>query len=190
MARERATMTIPSIATARLLLRAFTDEDDAPLHRVMADRDVMRYFPRPDPPTREQIQRLIAAQLKHWEEHGFGWWAVQLASTAELIGWSGLQFLSETDETEVAYLLGRRYWGRGLATEAARAGLSFAFETLGLERIVAIVHPENVASRRVIEKLGMVFVNRACYFGMDCCRYALDRSAYHPLPADTVQEAR
>jgi ribosomal-protein-alanine N-acetyltransferase len=146
----------------------------------MADRDVMRYFPRPDPPSRDQIERLINAQLKHWDEHGLGWWAVQLASSGQLIGWSGLQFLPETDETEVAYLLGKRLWGRGLATEAAQAGLRLGFQTLRLERIVGIVHPDNAASRRVLEKLGMGFVDRVCYFGMDCCRYAMDRSEYSP----------
>ncbi len=173
-------MHIPTITTARLLLRPLTEADVDPLHGLMADRDVMRYFPRPDPPSPDQIERLINAQLRHWEEHGLGWWAVQLAASDELIGWSGLQFLPETDETEVAYLLGKRYWGKGLATEAARAGLRFGFETLGLVRIVGIVHPDNAASRRVLEKLGMAFVNQARYFGMDCCRYATDRSEYSP----------
>jgi ribosomal-protein-alanine N-acetyltransferase len=181
-------MSIPTITTARLLLRPLAESDADPLYRVMADRDVMRYFPRPDPPSREQIERLITAQLKHWAEHRFGWWAVQLRASGTLIGWSGLQFLPETDETEVAYLLGKDYWGRGLATEAARAGLRFGFETLELERIVAIVHPENAASRRVIEKLGMQFVDRARYFGMDCCRYVLERSAYQPPPARPDQQ--
>jgi ribosomal-protein-alanine N-acetyltransferase len=89
-----------------------------------------------------------------------------------------LQFLPETDEIEVAYLLGKLYWGQGLATEAALAGLRYGFQVLELETIVAIVHPENAASRRVIEKLGMPFAEHAHYFGMDVCRYVMERASF------------
>jgi ribosomal-protein-alanine N-acetyltransferase len=73
-------------------------------------------------------------------------------------------------------LLGRTYWHRGLATEAASASLQWGFEELALERIVAIVHPENLRSRRVIAKLGMACWGEARYFGMDCLRYEIDRA--------------
>ena len=169
---------IPAVTTSRLVLRPFVPEDVEPLHRIMNDREVMRYFPVADPPPLEKVDRLIQGQLKHWEAHGYGWWAVELRSDSQLIGWSGLQFLPETNETEVAYLLGKPFWGRGLATEGARAGLRFGYEELGLEKIVAIVHPDNVASRRVIEKLGMHGGDRAHYFGMDVYHYALERHAY------------
>ena len=74
--------------------------------------------------------------------------------------------------------VGKAFWGHGLATEAAQVSLQYGFETLKLESIVAIVHPENGASRRVIEKLGMEFVDQNHYFGMDVYRYSLDRSSY------------
>jgi ribosomal-protein-alanine N-acetyltransferase len=171
------------------VLRAFTEDDVDPLHRVMNDRGVLRYFPSSDPPAREQIEHLIQFQIKHWQEHGYGWWAVILAdsaadSTAEsrdsphnppLIGWAGLQYLPETDEIEVGYLLGKGYWGRGLATEAARASVRFGFEDLGIETIVGVVHPDNIASQRVLEKTGLVFVEEANYFGMDVLRYLRTR---------------
>jgi RimJ/RimL family protein N-acetyltransferase len=170
-------MSIPTLRTARLVLRPFTEEDIEPLHGLLGKGDVMRYFPNPNPPSLEGVQKLVLGQLKHWHDHGYGWWGVEFPGTEGLIGWSGLTFLPETTEVEVAYLLGKAFWGKGLATEAARACLRFGFERVKPDEIVAIVHPENVASQRVAEKLGMSFTNEAHYFGMDCYRYAIERSA-------------
>lgn len=175
------TTQVPTVITARLTLRPFVPEDVEPLYHIMNDREVMRYFPVSDPPPLERVDRLIQGQLKHWEAHGYGWWAVEMRSDGGFIGWSGLQYLPETDETEVAYLLGKPFWGRGLATEAAQAGLHFGFQTLDLPAIVAIVHPQNLASQGVIHKLGMSFVDAARYFGMDCYRYRVLRSEHQLL---------
>jgi ribosomal-protein-alanine N-acetyltransferase len=164
-------MTIPTLATERLILRGWTEADAALLHRIYCQEGVLRYFPQPEPPPRERIDKLIQSQLDRWEKDGYGLWAVDLKESGTLIGWCGLQFLQETDEIEVGYLLGRPYWGNGYATEAALASLHFAFETVGLRSVIAIVHPENIASQRVIEKLGMDFVDENHYFGMDCYRY-------------------
>ena len=120
---------------------------------------------------------MIAHQLEHWQEHGYGWWAVELTTTGEFIGWCGLQFLPKTEETEVGYLLGKPCWGQGLATEGAQASLLYGFEDIGLKTVVAIVHPENIASQRVIEKLGMSFTGQARYFGMPCCHYTIERTS-------------
>ncbi|MBC8263381.1 MAG: GNAT family N-acetyltransferase [Anaerolineales bacterium] len=173
-----AKMTIPTVATSRLILRAFTKEDAAPLHRILGARDILRYFPNPGAPSRDKVEKLISAQLNHWEEHGHGWWAVEPRSKKQLIGWSGLQFLPETEEVEVGYLLDQPFWGKGLATEAAQVCLQYGFENFDIESIVAIVHPENIASQRVIEKLGMSFVDQAHYFGMDCYHYSIERSSF------------
>ena len=171
-------MKIPTITTARLILRGFSEEDVEPLHRILGEEGVLRFFPNTDPPSQDRVQRLILGQLKHWEERGYGWWAIEPRSQSELIGWSGLQFLPETEEIEVAYLLDKAFWGQGFATEAARASIQYGFEDLSLESIVGIVHPENIASQRVIEKLGMTFTTRTQYFGMDCYRYAIERSSW------------
>ena len=168
-------MNIPTLTTARLVLRGFTEDDVDPLHRILSDADVLRYFPDPNPPPRERVQKIIAHQLQHWEQHGNGWWALEPRSNKGLIGWSGLQFISETAEVEVGYLLGKPFWGQGLATEAAQASVRYGFEQLGLETIVAIVHPQNIASQRVAEKLGLSFVDRTRYFGMDCYHYMMER---------------
>jgi RimJ/RimL family protein N-acetyltransferase len=171
-------MSIPTITTARLSLRPFRDEDAEPLHRILSEEGMLRYFPNPDPPDLERVRRFVARQSAHWEEHVYGWWAVEPPGGPELIGWNGLTYLPETGETEVAYLLARPYWGHGLTTEAARASLRFGFEVHGLDPIIALVHPENARSIRVIEKLGMAFTRRAEYFGMELLRYILDRAAF------------
>lgn len=166
-------MNIPILSTERLTLRPFTEADAGPLLSILSQDQILRYFPRPDPPDMARVQRLIAGQLRHWEEHGLGWWAVELTATGELIGWNGLHYLPETDEVEVGYLLSRLQWGQGLATEGARAALRFGTDTLGLSSIVGIVHPENVASQRVLEKAGLTFISQADYFGMHAYRYVV-----------------
>ncbi len=171
-------MAIPTIATRRLTLRGFTLDDVEPLHAILADPDALRYFPTPGPPAVEKVEKLITRQLEHWDEHGFGWWAVEPAGSSELIGWNGLQYLPETDETEVGYLLAKDHWGRGLATEGAVASLRFGFETLGLACVIALVHPENAASMNVIRKLGMPFTRKASYFGIRVNHYSISRQAY------------
>jgi ribosomal-protein-alanine N-acetyltransferase len=171
-------MRIPTITTTRLILRAFTEEDAEPLHHILGEAGVLRYFPNPNPPSLDRVQSLIARQLAHWQEHGYGWWATVLRESRTLIGWCGLQFLPEFVKTEVAYLLGKPYWGKGLSTEAARAAVQFGFETLELESILAIVHVDNVASRRVIEKLEMAFIEQIPLWGMECYRYKVERSTY------------
>ena len=170
-------MRIPTLTTDRLVLRGFTHQDVDALHDVLSERDVHRYFPRTDPPTREQVEIVIADQLAHWEKHQCGWWAVLLRENGKLIGWCGLQFLPEFDEIEVAYLVGKPYWGKGLATEAARAAVQFGFQSRALERIVALASVENGASQRVIQKLGMTLVEQLNIWGMDCYRYSMQREA-------------
>jgi ribosomal-protein-alanine N-acetyltransferase len=177
-------MTIPTITTARLILRPFAEEDTDPLHQILGDRDVIRYLPTTEPPARDRVRRFVIDQIDHWQKRGYGWWAVEPRAQKTLIGWNGLRYLPETDEIEVAYLLSKAWWGQGLATEGAKASLRYGFETIGMETIIALVHPENAASQRVIEKLGMTFIEQALYFGIDCRRYTIARSAWETAITD------
>jgi ribosomal-protein-alanine N-acetyltransferase len=170
---------IARIVTDRLVLRPFNVEDIEPMHRILGGEGVLCYFPKSDPPSREWVREMILGQEKHWEQRGYGLWAVEDPSTGELMGRSGLQYLPRTAEVEVDFILGRAHWGQGFATEAGRASLRYGFEEIGLERVVGIVHPENAASRRVLEKLGMMLTGPAEYFGMACYRYAIERSLFH-----------
>lgn len=174
-------MQIPSIKTKRLILRAFEENDAEPLYHILAQEDVLRYFPNPAPPSKEKTIGLVRKQLEQWEQYGYAWWAVTLPSNPDLLGWCGLQFLPETGETEVGYLLGKPWWGKGYATEAASASIGFAFNDLDMEQIIALVHPENQASIHVIEKIGMHFVDATQYFGMDVFRYRMTKINFEML---------
>jgi ribosomal-protein-alanine N-acetyltransferase len=165
---------VPTLTTARLTLRPFTVQDADALHHILQEEGVLRYFPRPEPPPREKVDQFIADQLRRWERDGFGLWAAELRAMQGFIGWVGLQNLPATDEVEVGYLLGKAHWGQGLATEGALASLSYGFETLGLQQIVAIVHRENLASQRVAQKLGMRCDREAEYWGMPAFHYVIE----------------
>jgi RimJ/RimL family protein N-acetyltransferase len=169
---------IPTVVTERLVLRPFTEGDADRLHQILGAEGVLRYFPSSKPPSLDGVQRFIQGQLRHWQEHGFGWWAVEVREAPGLVGWNGLQYLPETDEVEIAFLLSPKHWGRGLATEGAREGLRYGFGELGLETIVGIVHPENGASQRVLEKLGLARTAETEYFGMRVYRYAVEAANY------------
>ncbi|MCF7826647.1 MAG: GNAT family N-acetyltransferase [Candidatus Marinimicrobia bacterium] len=121
--------------------------------------------------------------MKHYQDHQFGWWAVEEIDVGKLIGWNGLQYLPETNEVEVAYLLSRKKWGQGLASEGAQASLQFGFEVLQLETIIGITHLENKASQKVLEKIGMHSRERNHYFGMDCYKYIIHNPKHSSEPS-------
>ncbi len=161
------------LLTERLQLRQLRAQDVDPLYTILQQPDILKYFPRTTPPPREAVERLIARQLADWEKYGYGWWGVEWRHEPGLLGWAGLGYLPETDETEVAYLLRREVWGQGVATEAAKAALSWGFASFDLPFIIGITHPENRASQRVLEKSGLTFVEKTEYFGMACYRYII-----------------
>ena len=165
----------PTLITSRLALRPFTVEDIAPLHRILNQPNILQYFPNPDAPPIERVEKIIKRQLTHWKDHSFGWWAVIPHGQDELIGWNGLQYLPETDEVEVGYLLSQQFWGRGYATEGAKASIQFGFENFNMGEIIGLTHPENIASQNVLKKCGMQFTNQAEYFGMSLYRYSIEK---------------
>ena len=177
-------MEIPTEHTRRLVLRGFVPEDRDPLHTVLSVPGVLEYFPRTEPWSLDMVQRWMDSQQEHWEEHGFGWFAVEYQGTKQLIGWCGLRVLEETEETEVLYLLDRAHWGKGLATEAARWCVEDGFRNRGLDFIIGLTHLENIASQRVLEKAGLVFSNQARYFDIDCRRYVVDQVRFQEFYAN------
>jgi RimJ/RimL family protein N-acetyltransferase len=144
--------------TARLRLREWRETDRAPFAEMNADPEVMRYFP--STLTVEQTDALLGWIRVHFERHGFGLWAAELKETNEFAGYIGLAVPSFeahfTPCVEIGWRLAARFWNRGLATEGAAAALAFAHRGLGLEEVVSFTVPENIASRRVMEKIGMI----------------------------------
>ena len=168
---------VTELETARLLLRPWRREDLGPYAHMCADPEVMRYMPTTMSWEESALQ--LARFVRHWEERGFGLWAVEERVSGDFIGRIGLIHHEDWPEgehkTEVGWMLDRSYWGRGLATEGARASLGYGFEQLGLERIISITLPENAASRRVMEKAGLTFRGRTRWSDNDVVWYAVDR---------------
>ena len=166
------------LETDRLLLRELTMADLDPLAALYRDPGVRRYFPdgtRTYEQTREELAWTIDV---HYARYGYGLWAAVVRDTGAFAGRCGLLHweIAGRSEVEVAYLLDPALWGRGLATEAARAIADHAFATLPVERLIALIDPANTASRRVAEKVGMsvLWPGYVDEFG-PCDVYALPR---------------
>jgi [ribosomal protein S5]-alanine N-acetyltransferase len=150
------TLTIPTLETERLKLRAFTLEDADVFERLVAPREVTDgtlSFPHPVPEGwgLERINRMLESRAsgEHIE------FAIRLLETDELIGGIGLSITARHKRSSLGYWLGVEHWGKGYATEAARAVLRYGFEVLNLHRIEAGHYPRNPASGRVLTKIGM-----------------------------------
>jgi RimJ/RimL family protein N-acetyltransferase len=156
-ARRHILTSMRDRETARLVLRRWRAEDLDAYARMAADPEVMRFVGGVR--SRDGAALDLARMEEHWERHGFGLWAAELRSSSEVIGFVGLSepaFIPELiGSVEVGWRLERAFWGRGLATEGGRAALDAAFGELELEEVCSIIHPDNAASRRVAEKLGM-----------------------------------
>ncbi len=145
------------LTTERLLLRRWRDTDRLPFQQLNADPRVMEFMPNPLSP--EASDELIARIEMHFERHGFGPFAAELREDGSLLGFIGLHVpafeASFMPAIEIGWRLSANYWNRGLATEGARAVIHQAFSELGLKSLVSFTVPENLRSRRVMEKLGM-----------------------------------
>lgn len=143
------------LETSRLILREFSLEDAQSLALVLSDPDTMRFYPAPL--DRAGVEAWISRNLARYAEDGHGLWAMILKSSGELIGDCGLtvQEVDGKNEIEIGYHVRRDLWGQGLATEAARACRDYGFAHLPLERLISLIRPGNLPSRRVAEKNGM-----------------------------------
>ncbi len=164
------------ITTPRLVLRPFTMNDRDVLFTIVQEPDIFRYFPTQEAWPLEKVERYINYQIAHWKKFNYGHWAVVMRETGQIIGWNGLEYLPDTDETEVGYLISMAFWGNGYATESASAIVKFGVNKVGLKEIIGLTHPQNFASQRVLEKSGLSFTRSAFYFGMDMFRYAIQAS--------------
>jgi ribosomal-protein-alanine N-acetyltransferase len=140
--------------------------DDFEAHYAMVGSDPQVTWQR-QAHSREQAQAALDARLQHWDEHSFGMWAVIDRATEQLLGHGGLQHLEGGADVEVGYYLGQSAWGRGLATELGRAALHYGFAHLQLPQIVAVVRPDNLASQRVLAKLGLRYSHDAFHYSAD-----------------------
>jgi ribosomal-protein-alanine N-acetyltransferase len=149
--------TFPVLQTERLVLRAAAPADVDAMFRIMSDPQVVRYFGTPPMQTPEQAAERIARLEESFAEQSGIRWAITRRGSDELIGTCGFwRLLKPHFRAEIGYELAPETWGQGIMAEAVGAALAFGFTTMGLHSVEANIHPDNAASRRVLEKLGFV----------------------------------
>ncbi len=168
------------LETERLFLRPHTAEDADALEAVLGDRVAMEFYPAAL--DRRGVEEWIARNVERYQRDGFGKWAMVAKAGGELVGSSGcvLQDVQGRNEIEVGYNVRRDLWGRGYATEAARACIDYGFQELAARRVVSMIRPENVRSIRVAEKNGMVREKIIFWRGYDHCIYVAMKDGATP----------
>lgn len=160
-----------SIETARLCLRPVSMDDLDGLHRLWTDPAVREFFWDGETISRERAEAAVREGMGAFDRHGFGLWIAEVGE--DLIGFCGLRPLDNAPGVEVLYGITPLRWGEGFATEAALAMLRYGFEEAGLDRILGIADRENVASRRVLEKIGMAFEEYVLNEGREEAHYSV-----------------
>jgi ribosomal-protein-alanine N-acetyltransferase len=178
--RGQSKVMMSEIETSRLYLRQFSMADLNALSAIRSDPEVMRFIGSGQPHSADQIKESLDHILAGWKQLGFGRWAVVHKPDKKLMGWCGLAFLDKTEEIEIGYGISKEYWGRGFTTEAAAASIRYGFEELKLNRIVAVAMPENIASRRVMEKIGMRYEKTGHWYEAELVYYVILQDGYEP----------
>lgn len=162
------------LETEHLILRPFTAGDVDAAFRWFGDAEVMRFTPTGPDRSLDETARRLATYQEHQETHGFSKWLVQERRSGEAIGDSGLLVLPESGNIDLGFRFLQRFWGLGFATEVAIAWIRVAVSQLGLKRLTAFAHPENVASLKVLDKVGFHRFGSERVMGMDAITFALD----------------
>jgi RimJ/RimL family protein N-acetyltransferase len=167
------------IRTSRLRLRKLQPADASLIQQLNSDPEVMRFI-GPVETGLEKAQAYTDLRVAQYRDRpGLGIFVAELAGTAsetseykkENIGWFCLKSLEETEEVEVGYRLLPKYWNQGYATEGAKAMLNQGFRALGLDKIVGVTLPTNLASQAILKKVGMVYVGIKTYYGHELCYF-------------------
>ena len=167
------------LETERMVLSRMEMTDVDNLLGIFSDPVAMRYYPATK--SREEVEGWVRWTLQSYDDNGFGLWIASLKDSGEFAGQCGLvrQEVEGKDEVEIGYLFLRRLWGRGLATEAARGCRDLSFDRLGLDRLVSLIAPDNLPSRRVAEKVGMTLEREIHKWERQICVYAVERHEVH-----------
>lgn len=164
------------IETERLRLRPLKADDLELFVDLDSDPEVMRYLTGGAPQSREHYEKRVPELLKYMAENpGLGLWPTYLKETNEFIGWYILRHMPDNGEVEVGFRIKKKFWGKGYSTEAGKALIKHGFETVGLEKIAAIVDPENLASQAVIKKIGLKQKGTGVWYGMECLYFELEK---------------
>lgn len=163
------------LETPRLYLREMTPEDAEVAYILNLDPEVLRYT-GDDPFESIEEAKTFLENYASYRTYGFGRWGVILKETGDYLGWCGLKYTPELDEFDIGYRLMKKFWGKGYATEAAEACLEFGFTQLNMKTIVGRAMPANVASIRVLEKIGLSYLENRFMDGTEEVIYVKHKS--------------
>ncbi len=168
------------VETERFILREMLQTDIGGMFELDSDPEVHKYLGNSPVKDRQQIVDTIDFVRKQYIEHGIGRWAVVDKESNDFIGWAGLKFVSNeinghSHFYDLGYRFMKRYWGRGIATETALASLTYAFDKLKLTTVYAMADFENVGSHRVLQKVGLNFIETFNYDGVIHNWYRIDK---------------
>jgi RimJ/RimL family protein N-acetyltransferase len=170
---------LPLLTTDRLVLRQRHDDDVPAILRMDVDPEVMRFLGDGGPPDPIEHEKLVRARIHTDFGEGLGYWsAFPRDRPDDFLGYLQLTAMPGYADIEIGYRFHRAAWGRGLATEAASACLDHAFRTCALPAVVAVIHPDNIRSQRLIRKLGFGEAGRRRAYGADLLLYRLERASY------------
>jgi len=144
--------------TPRLILRHITLGDAPLLLELNSDPEVVKYLHEPTLKTIAEAEKIINGIILPQYKDNLGRWAIITKHNNEFVGWCGLKYRPELDEIDLGYRLMQKFWGKGYATEAAESTLNYGFTNLNLALITGRAHIENLASIKVLEKIGMRFI--------------------------------
>jgi ribosomal-protein-alanine N-acetyltransferase len=171
------------IETERLYLREMTVEDAENLYLLNLDTEVIKYT---GDKSFENIEnaKIFLQKYDHYEKYGFGRWAVLHKENHDFLGWCGLKYTVELDEVDIGFRFLKQHWNKGYATESARAALNFGFDKYELTTIVGRAMLENLASIKVLEKLGLKYVKSQNFNEENGVIYQIER-----MPKSEINES-
>ena len=169
---------MPPLETPRLKFDTWSASDWIAFLPIAQDPEVMRYINGGTPWSEEQTRDFVDRQVNMYKQRGFCRWRLLERDRGAFIGFCGVGFWGANFDFEIGWWLARKYWGRGLATEAARAALHDIFTRVGLERVVSVAMTGNLASRGVMEKIGMRLANEFQNDGVNLVRYEIRLAEY------------
>lgn len=160
-----------TIETDRLILRPFTYNDLEAMHAFMGNDSEMTW--ETTAWTIERTEEFLQLRLNHYQEHDFGVWAVVLKTTRELIGQSGLQFLTGTNEVELVVYTAKKFWRTGIGFESCTASLNYGFAEKHFSKIVAVTRTNNLAAQKLMKKLGFKYLHQGYAYGFDVLHFEI-----------------
>lgn len=171
------------VETERLILREILSTDVDGLFELDSDPEVHRYLGNKPVTTKDQIVEVIKFIREQYIDNGIGRWAIIDKKTNEFIGWTGLKFVTiktnnHINYYDLGYRLIKNYWGKGIATETAFASLEYAFSKLNAKEVYAMAECENTGSNKILNKIGLTFIETFDLDGIKNSWYKIDRKEF------------